>query len=326
MKRAGRDAGVFAGIRPRFIAWRIPVVPVQMPVRRSVVLYLFLVVAISVPYWVLMLKAGSIELARGFVIHSQMWAPAAAALLSAWITQRSLAGFGWHWGRARYVVAGYLIPIGYGVLAYLPLWLSGLAPTAFGAFAATSAKGLAMTAVPAAWPALLQVFLTLTFGVIQSAASAAGEEIGWRGYLVPALRQRFGFVTTVGLSGVIWAAWHMPVLLFADYNGGAPKAYSVACFSVMIIASGGIAAWLRLRSGSVWPAIAFHAVHNAVVQWLLDPMTNAQGRAAWFAGEFGMALALSTTLAALLLFARFGADPLPEKAEDRPGDVEATAF
>lgn len=281
----------------------------DIPGRKSVALYLVLVVAISAPYWALMIHAGSLELARGFVIHSQMWAPAVAALMASWILNRSVSGLGWHWGRTRYVAAGYLIPIGYGVLAYLPLWLSGLAPAMFGDFAEHAAKGLALTTTSPAIPVLLQVFLTMTFGVIQSAASAAGEEIGWRGYLVPALRQHYGFGATVLVSGIIWACWHMPLILFADYNSEAPKVYSLLCFTVMVIASGAIAAWLRLRSGSVWPAIALHATHNAVVQWVLDAMTDNHGKAAWFAGEFGVSLALAATLVAFLVIRRRKPEP-----------------
>ena len=220
----------------------------DVPGRKSVALYLLLVLAISTPYWLLMIHAGSLELARGFVIHSQMWAPAAAALIASWLLNRSVSGLGWHWGRTS-CGCRYLIPIAYSVLAYLPLWLSGLAPAMFGSFAEQAAKGLALTTSSCAIPALLQVFLTMTFGVIQSAASAAGEEIGWRGYLVPAQRQHYGFGATVFISGIIWACWHMPLILFADYNGEAPKIYSLLCFTLMVIASGAIAAWLRLRCG-----------------------------------------------------------------------------
>jgi membrane protease YdiL (CAAX protease family) len=64
----------------------------------------------------------------------------------------------------------------------------------------------------------------------------------------------------------------------------------------MIIATGAMAAWLRLKSGSVWPAVMLHACHNAVIQWLFDSMTVETGRAAWFAGEFGVALAVISIL------------------------------
>jgi membrane protease YdiL (CAAX protease family) len=269
--------------------------------RKPVALYLILVVAFSAPFWTLILTAGSLELARGFVIHSLMWAPALAALTASWLLDRSLSRIGWHWGTGRYELAGYLIPIGYTALAYVPLWIGGLAPLSMATFAATSAKGLAMTTGSPVFPTVIQIVLTLGFGVVQSAASAAGEEIGWRGYLVPALMRRMGFNATVLVSGLIWAAWHMPVVLFADYNSAAPRGYAVACFTVMIVSSGAIAAWLRMRSASVWPAIVFHATHNAVVQWIFDPMTDSTGKAAWFAGEFGIALALSTALVAYVL-------------------------
>lgn len=273
------------------------------PKHPSIALYLLLVVLISTPYYVLLARSGSMDMGRGFVIHSLMWAPGVAGLLAAWLQYRSVAMLGLGWGRTRYVAAGYLLPIAYSLLAYVPLWLTGLAPATFGAFAQDSATRLHMHDIGLVAPALLQVFLTLTFGIVQSAASAAGEEIGWRGYLVPALRARYGVAATVILSGLIWAAWHMPVMLFADYHSAAPRSYEIACFTAMVVASGAIAAWLRLRSGSVWPAIALHAAHNAFVQWLLDPMTDSSGRGAWYAGEFGIALAIASAAVAVVLFA-----------------------
>ncbi|WP_346949132.1 CPBP family intramembrane glutamic endopeptidase [Dyella sp.] len=272
--------------------------------RYPVALYLALVVLLSTPYYVLLARSGSMDMGRGFVVHSLMWAPGIAGLLSAWLRHRSVAMLGLGWGRTRYVAAGYVLPILYSLLAYVPLWLSGLAPAAFGEFARDCATRLHWQNAGLLAPALLQIFLTLTFGAIQSAASAAGEEIGWRGYLVPALREKYGMGATVLLSGLIWAAWHMPVIFFADYHSAAPQAYAVACFTLMVLITGGIAAWLRLRSGSVWPAIALHAVHNAFIQWLLDPMTDASGNGAWYAGEFGVALVIAAGIAAASLFAR----------------------
>ena len=275
-------------------------VPVDLK-RYPVALYLILVALFSTPYYILLARSGALDMGRGFVVHSLMWAPGAAGLLSSWIVHRSTSVLGLRWGRTRYVAAGYLLPILYSLLAYIPLWLSGLAPSAFGEFARDCATRLHWQSDGLAAPAL-QVFLTLSFGAIQSAASAGGEEIGWRGYLVPTLRAKHGMAATVMISGLIWASWHMPVILLADYHSAAPQAYAIACFTVMVTATGGIAAWLRLRSGSVWPAIALHAVHNAFIQWLLDPMTDARGNGAWYAGEFGAALAISASVVAALLY------------------------
>jgi membrane protease YdiL (CAAX protease family) len=52
-----------------------------------------------------------------------------------------------------------------------------------------------------------------TIGVIQNCATTLGEEIGWRGFLVPELAKRFSFTATAVLSGAIWALWHVPIIV-----------------------------------------------------------------------------------------------------------------
>jgi uncharacterized protein len=272
--------------------------------RYPIALYLLLVVVFSAPFVFLLARSGALDMGRGFVIHSLMWAPGLAGIVSAFIVSRSMSILGLHWGPSKYVAGGYLLPIAYSLVAYLLLWFTGLAAPVFGDFARDCAARLHMQADGLVLPAVLQTLLTLSFGVVQSAASAAGEEIGWRGYLVPMLRVRFSFFASVILSGLIWASWHLPVILLADYHSDAPRAVAIACFTVMIVTTGGIAAWLRLRSGSVWPAIVFHAVHNAFIQWILDPMTDTSGHSAWYVGEFGIVLSAVTTVFAVAICLR----------------------
>ena len=270
----------------------------------AISLFSALVTLFSAPWLALLIHADRLDIGRGFPIHTLMWAPALAAFLTCVLTRTSFSFLGFNWPRTRYVAWGYLLPIGYSVAAYVVLWTTGLAPQAFAAFADASRKTLQIG--PGA--AVLNGAMILTFGVLQSGVSAAGEEIGWRGFLVPALAQRLNTGGVVLVSGLIWAAWHYPLILFAEYNSAAPKPYAVACFTVMIVATGAIAAWLRLKSGSVWPAVMLHACHNAVIQWLLDPMTVEDGRAAWFAGEFGIVLALMSILFAVSLQWQSNAD------------------
>jgi len=63
-----------------------------------------------------------------------------------------------------------------------------------------------------------------------------GEEIGWRGFLVPELYKNNSFLKTAMISGAIWALWHYPIIIFSDYNGGTSVGYSLFCFTLMIIA------------------------------------------------------------------------------------------
>jgi membrane protease YdiL (CAAX protease family) len=85
----------------------------------------------------------------------------------------------------------------------------------------------------------------------------------------------------------------VPLIIGADYNGGTPPWYSVLCFAVMVIAMGFPFAWLRLRSGSVWPAAILHASHNLFVQAFFDRVTVDTGPTKWLTGEFGAGLAFA---------------------------------
>src|SRR5262249_61665045 len=49
----------------------------------------------------------------------------------------------------------------------------------------------------------------------------------------------------VGLiSGLMWALWHYPAILFSDYNAGPPAWYAIVCFTAGVTASSFIAARL----------------------------------------------------------------------------------
>lgn len=95
---------------------------------------------------------------------------------------------------------------------------------------------------------------------------AAGEEIGWRGYALPKLMQRYNLFTAALILGVIWCVWHYPKLysspFIKDFSSSLPW---VASFSVQIIASNFIICWLFARFGrSVWLTSVYHMLWNTV--------------------------------------------------------------
>src|SRR5205085_7195504 len=128
----------------------------------------------------------------------------------------------------------YVLPLCYATAAYGLVWLTGLGGVDLGRFKTP-------------------VVTFFVLGSVQSLLSATGEELGWRGFLVPTLARMTTFGRTALISGAIWAAWHVPLILFADYNAGTPAWYGVPCFAAMVVALAVVLAWLRLRSGSVWP-------------------------------------------------------------------------
>ncbi|NPV56868.1 MAG: CPBP family intramembrane metalloprotease [Anaerolineae bacterium] len=132
--------------------------------------------------------------------------------------------------------------------------------------------------------------------------SALGEEIGWRGVLVPQLASRNTFVQTAVISGIIWGIWHIPLILAGGYSSYAPTWYAIICFMVLITGMSFAFTWLRLASGSLWTAVLLHASHNYIIQRILDRITIDTGNTQYFSTEFGLGLAIMGILVALVFW------------------------
>ena len=107
---------------------------------------------------------------------------------------------------------------------------------------------------------------------------ALGEEVGWRGYMMPRLKERFGLLNGRLLGGVVWGVWHWPLMLLVGYEYGtnylgAPVlglvVWCVVCFALNTLLD-----LLYEKTGCIWvPAIA-HGAFNAIAalpQVLITP-------------------------------------------------------
>jgi len=104
-----------------------------------------------------------------------------------------------------------------------------------------------------------------------------GEEIGWRGFLLPRLMKAgLGQWQALILSGAIWGLWHAPLALSGC--AFAPHPFiGILVFVVSLTLYGIVFGWLMLASGSVWvPAVAHAALDTTArrVMLLLDPQFN----------------------------------------------------
>ena len=274
------------------------------PVMKQILLYLVLVFTFSsLPYY-LMIHSGHIGAGKGLVVALIMWCPAFAALATCRIFRIDLASLGWNWRPARYEAWGYVIPILYALPVYIATWAVIRGSFAFSVFANPLAEAFGFPNAPRVTALLLAIPCYATVGVISSTARALGEEIGWRGFLLPRLVQRAGFTWGCFLSGCIWAVWHYPALLFADYNSGTRPAFALTCFTLMVIADSYILGWLRLKSGSLWPAAILHASHNLFIQAIFDQMTAPVGKALYVTTEFGFGLVLTVGACAAYFWMR----------------------
>ena len=91
--------------------------------------------------------------------------------------------------------------------------------------------------------------------------TSAGEEVGWRGYALPALQERHGLFTAAVIVGLGWAAFHSADLLT---NSDAPIAY-VATSAFLFTGLSVIIAYVFDASDQAVPvAILMHAAYNTV--------------------------------------------------------------
>ncbi len=126
-----------------------------------------------------------------------------------------------------------------------------------------------------------------------------GEEIGWRGYLLPRLAA-MGAGRASLATGFAHGVWHLPLILLTPfYHSEGQILLIVPLFLVTLTLGGGVYGWLRLSSASVWPAALAHTVFNDAWERLDTATTYHAG---WtrelLAGESGIAcigmLALTT--------------------------------
>ncbi len=217
------------------------------------------------------------------VLFGQALIPFLAALVARLVTTGSLRRPGWGFRRTSWRSIG---------TAWLWGWLTTLAGGAL--VWATGLGGFATDGFD------LTVVLGLTLLTLPYVLLALAEDVGWRGLLVTRLAQVAGPRTVVLVSGIAWALFHWPLVVFV---GGAPDGvpvwWALLCMTAGIVAFGAVLASMQLRWG-IWPGVVAHAAVNAVLYHVLDPLTEDTGATGWFATETGLFSALTLGIAALV--------------------------
>jgi len=257
---------------------------------KPIAIFLSITLALSSIYYFLIIYSGMTGGGRGLYATGIMWCPGISALITMKLLKRNISELGWGWGKTKYQVWSYLIPIIYSFIAYIIIWIFGWGSFYNKEFVNGLSKSFGLGSIGDGLTIALYVILLGIFGTIRSAANALGEEIGWRGFFVPALYSNYGFTKTSLVSGLIWGIWHLPVLLFADYNSGTPSWYAMSCFMVLIVSMSFIYTWFRIKSGSLWTGVILHATHNLFIQGIFTPITGDTGNTAYYVDEFGLVL------------------------------------
>ena len=107
-----------------------------------------------------------------------------------------------------------------------------------------------------------QIGAAFTIAPLFNMLFAMGEELGWRGFLLPKLLP-LGQWKAILISSIIWGFWHAPAILQGLNYPGYPIAgiFMMVVFTVLL---GIIFSWLYLNTKSPWAPALAHGAVNAV--------------------------------------------------------------
>lgn len=239
----------------------------------------------------LLFRAGDAITGHPWLVTALMWTPGLAGLVTRLIRREGFGDVSFRFGGARQMLIGWLFPVAVGAAAYGLAWALGLET-----FAPRAMTGLGLQDAPVALRFVVHLLVSLSLGTVLAAITALGEEIGWRGYMVQRLVAA-KIPHPLLLSGLIWSAWHLPLVLSGQYASSSHPLLSAVLFALSTTAGGLVAGRLRLESGSLWPAVMFHAAWNSVIQSTFDGFTaganGANSETPWV-GESGVLVVLAS--------------------------------
>jgi membrane protease YdiL (CAAX protease family) len=178
-----------------------------------------------------------------------------------------LSRSGWHsWGLAL------LLPLVVLAVTYGLGWWSGAA-----GFVAPTGTG---------W--LPNLIISLLLNLLIIVPLVIGEEIGFRGYFLPRLRD-LGSTKAVVVSGFLHGAWHLPLIFLTSfYLTEGNRILTIPLFLMLLTASGMMSGVLRLSTNSLWPSIVLHATFNTFLGGFATLTAASSPLTIYIIGESGV--------------------------------------
>lgn len=238
--------------------------------RKALTWFLIITLLISWPLFLAPLLFADIEPLTAQLITAGLWAlamwgPGLAAIVATLAIQkkpfRSLNLK--RLGPKRYYLWAWFLPPVLSVAGGLFALMFGVAKldTEFTVIRESMAQAAGGEVVPAGLVVAAQIAFAILLAPFINVLFALGEELGWRGFLLPHLMP-LGQWKAILISGVIWGLWHAPAIVQGHNYPGYPVAgiFMMIVFCVLLAV---IFSWLYLNTRSPWAAALAHGAVNA---------------------------------------------------------------
>ena len=191
---------------------------------KRIAIFISLTAIFSAPFWWLHATTG-----YGPYIALLMWCPGLAGAATLLLTGGNLGELGWRGTSLKWIFLGWLLPLATLGAAYAAVCFLGKATFPNAPFVARVASAMGLQSASTFAILFAHAGVSALVGPINSCGRALGEELGWRGLLVPEACRALGFLPGALFVGVIWALWHFPLLL------GSVSVTGMCNFVVMVV-------------------------------------------------------------------------------------------
>jgi membrane protease YdiL (CAAX protease family) len=259
--------------------------------KKEIFIFLVLLLILSGLSYILISQSKAPNVEDSPIALLLVYCPFLAAIITRLITGRNLKKIGWRFGKGKYLFVALLIPIIAGIIVYGFVWLTKLGYV----------NGNAKIGLGSNLSKSLDFLIFCVFGLLARSIGAFGEEVGWRGFLTPRLYKLTNITTTSIIIGIIWYVWHIPLLLMTNY-GGDLTILKVLFSIIGLIAISFMLTWLRIKSGSLWIGVFYHASHNFFIQNVFDVLLIEKGGRNFFLTEMGIGLCITSIVIGILFW------------------------
>lgn len=215
---------------------------------KPIVLFVFLTFLVSWGYEAFIIAGGGVARFGLPAIILLMWIPGLVSIALRLTLRLGFSDVRFIPGRPRYYLCAVSIPL---ILALLTAFLCAI----------LDIRQLTLISLEDLWrivPTFLSLFAIGLFG-------AFGEELGWRGFLLPKMFAA-GVRHPYLASGIVWAAWHLPLIAFGGFYQTTNTVVMTLTYAMSVVAMNFVISEMRMRSRSVWVTTLLHGSHNFFFQ------------------------------------------------------------